>query len=196
MDEKARLRKVVLERRERADDRTAHSEAIGRLVTGLKEYAEASTISWFVGVKSEVMTLPMVADALAARRRVALPWVAPDELKLALVGSLEEVEPAPFGLLEPKEALRQDQARAVPPADVDFFVVPGVAFDRHGGRLGHGRGYYDRLLAHARPDATLAGLCFEVQLVDEVPMSGHDVRLDYVVTELGVYDATKGVRIG
>jgi 5-formyltetrahydrofolate cyclo-ligase len=122
--------------------------------------------------------------------------VAPDELKLALVGSLEEVEPAPFGLLEPKEALRQDQARAVPPADVDFFVVPGVAFDRHGGRLGHGRGYYDRLLAHARPDATLAGLCFEVQLVDEVPMSGHDVRLDYVVTELGVYDAAKGVRIG
>jgi 5-formyltetrahydrofolate cyclo-ligase len=196
MDEKARLRKVVLERRERADDRTAHSEAIGRLVTGLKEYAEASTISWFVGVKSEVMTLPMVADALAARRRVALPWVAPDELKLALVGSLEEVEPAPFGLLEPKEALRQDQARAVPPADVDFFVVPGVAFDRHGGRLGHGRGYYDRLLAHARPDATVAGLCFEVQLVDAVPMAEHDVRLDYVVTELGVYDATKGVRIG
>jgi 5-formyltetrahydrofolate cyclo-ligase len=196
MDEKARLRKVVLERRERADDRTAHSEAIGRFVTGLPEYAGARTISWFVGVKSEVMTLPMVADALAARRRVALPWVAPDELKLALVGSLEEVEPAPFGLLEPKEALRQDQARAVPPGDVDFFVVPGVAFDRHGGRLGHGRGYYDRLLAHARPDATLAGLCFEVQLVDEVPMLEHDVRLDYVVTEQGVYDAVRGVRIG
>lgn len=193
MDEKARLRTLVLDRRDRSDERLAHSSAIGRHVVGLPEYASARTISWFVGVKSEVMTLPMIADALAAGRRVALPWVSPAGLQLALVRSLEEVAPAPFGLLEPGENIRQDRARQVPPADVDFFAVPGVAFDRAGGRLGHGKAYYDRLLTQARPDACLAGLCFELQVVDAVPMEAHDIPMDYVVTEAAVY-GDSGVR--
>jgi 5-formyltetrahydrofolate cyclo-ligase len=184
----------MLERRDKANDRMAHSAAIGRHVTGLEEYAAAETIAWFVGVKSEVMTLPMIADALAARRRVALPWVGPDGLCLALVGSLEEVAPAPFGLLEPRDDIRQDLARQVAPDRVDFYVVPGVAFDRDGGRLGHGKAYYDRLLAQARADATLAGLCFEVQLVDQVPMAEHDIPMNYVVTEKRVYRGRRGSR--
>jgi 5-formyltetrahydrofolate cyclo-ligase len=184
----------MLERRDKANNRMAHSAAIGRHVTGLAEYAEAETIAWFVGVKSEVMTLPMIADALAARRRVALPWVSPDGICLALVGSLEEVAPAAFGLLEPRDDIRQDMARQVAPDRVDFYVVPGVAFDRDGGRLGHGKAYYDRLLAHARPDATLAGLCFEVQLVDRVPMAEHDIPMTYVVTEKQVYRGKWGSR--
>lgn len=194
MNEKARLRTLMLERRDKANDRMAHSAAIGRHVTGLAEYAAAETIAWFVGVKSEVMTLPMIADALAARRRVALPWVSPGGLCLALVGSLEEVAPAPFGLLEPRDEIRQDLARQVAPDKVDFYVVPGVAFDRDGGRLGHGKAYYDRLLARARPDATLAGLCFEVQLVDNVPMAEHDIPMNYVVTERQVYRGGRGSR--
>lgn len=194
MNEKARLRTLMLERRDKANDRMAHSAAIGRHVTGLAEYAAAETIAWFVGVKSEVMTLPMIADALAARRRVALPWVSPGGLCLALVGSLEEVAPAPFGLLEPRDEIRQDLARQVAPDKVDFYVVPGVAFDRDGGRLGHGKAYYDRLLAQARPDATLAGLCFEVQLVDNVPMAEHDIPMNYVVTERQVYRGGRGSR--
>lgn len=194
MTDKARLRSLMLDRRDKANDRMAHSAAIGRHVTSLPEYAAAETISWFVGVKSEVMTLPMIADALSARRRVALPWVSPDGLCLALVGSLEEVAPASFGLLEPRDDIRQDLARQVAPDRVDFFVVPGVAFDRHGGRLGHGKAYYDRLLAHARPDATLAALCFEVQLVDKVPMVEHDVPMNYVVTEKQVYTGDRGSR--
>ncbi len=194
MTDKARLRSLMLEQRDRANDRMAHSAAIGRHVTGLDEYAAAETISWFVGVKSEVMTLPMIADALAARRRVALPWVSPGGLRLALVGSLEEVAPAAFGLLEPTDEIRQDLARQVAPDRVDFYVVPGVAFDRDGGRLGHGKAYYDRLLAQARPDATLAGLCFEVQLVDTVPMAEHDIPMNYVVTEKQVYKGKRGSR--
>ncbi len=194
MDEKARLRAQLLEERDRAKDRMAHSAAIGRQVTGLEEYARAGTIAWFVGVKSEVMTLPMIGDALAARRRVALPWVTVEGLRLALIGSLEEVAPAGFGLLEPVESVRLDLARDVPADQVDFFAVPGVAFDREGGRLGHGKGYYDRLLTGARPDACLTGLCFEVQVVDKVPMEVHDIRLDIVVTERAIYRRASGVR--
>src|SRR5574338_466587 len=128
MNEKARLRSLMLERRDKANDRMAHSAAIGRHVTSLPEYAAAETISWFVGVKSEVMTLPMIADALSARRRVALPWVSPDGLCLALVGSLEEVAPASFGLLEPRDDI-PDRALSLP--EMDGAGLVGEDLDLH-----------------------------------------------------------------
>jgi 5-formyltetrahydrofolate cyclo-ligase len=66
-------------------------------------------------------------------------------------------------------------------------MVPGVAFDREGGRTGHGKGYYDKLLQHARPDAPLVALAFECQLFPEIPMQPHDIFMDAVVTEEAVY---------
>ena len=74
-------------------------------------------------------------------------------------------------------------------------IVPGVAFDRDGGRLGHGFGYYDKLLNRARPDAPLVALAFECQLFPQIPMQAHDVFMDKVVTESAVY-AGKGRRAG
>ena len=194
MDEKARLRALVLSQRDKAGDRLVHSAAIGRLLAGLPEYSRARTISWFVGVKSEVTTLPMIGDALGAGRHVALPCVTPAGLRLVRIESLDELVPAPFGLLEPALRFRQEPSRQVRPADVDFFAVPGVAFDKRGGRLGHGKAYYDGLLAQARPDACRAGLCFELQIVDQVPMEAHDIRMDFVVTEATVYGAERVAR--
>jgi len=62
-----------------------------------------------------------------------------------------------------------------------------VAFDRHGGRMGHGFGYYDKLLGHARADTPLVALAFECQLFDEIPTESHDIFMDRVVTEAAVY---------
>ncbi len=73
------------------------------------------------------------------------------------------------------------------PTDLDLIMVPGVAFDRNGGRTGHGKGYYDKLLQHARKDAPLVALAFECQLFDEIPMEPHDIFMDAVVTEVGVF---------
>ena len=70
-----------------------------------------------------------------------------------------------------------------------MIVVPGVAFDARGGRLGYGGGFYDRFLASAGEGAIRIGICFEVQVVDEVPMAGHDLRVDAVVTEQRVLRA-------
>ena len=67
--------------------------------------------------------------------------------------------------------------------ELDLLVIPGLAFDRQGGRLGYGKGYFDRLLPGARPDALLAAVAFECQLFDAVPMQPYDVRVDAVVTE-------------
>ncbi len=67
--------------------------------------------------------------------------------------------------------------------------MPGLAFDRRGGRLGYGKGYYDRLLHHVRSDATKAAVCFECQLLADIPLLDHDIRMDLVVTEQAVYHA-------
>jgi len=78
-------------------------------------------------------------------------------------------------------------AKHVDVEELDLIMVPGVAFDRRGGRSGHGMGYYDKLLEHARPDTPLVALAFECQLFEEVPTAEHDVYMDKVVTEAAVY---------
>ena len=66
-------------------------------------------------------------------------------------------------------------------------MVPGVAFDRRGARMGHGFGYYDKLLEHARPDTPLVALAFECQLFNEIPTQSHDIFMDKIITEQSIY---------
>ncbi|MGE3778676.1 MAG: 5-formyltetrahydrofolate cyclo-ligase, partial [Pirellulaceae bacterium] len=83
--------------------------------------------------------------------------------------------------------LRSVGSKRVSIDKLDLIMVPGVAFDRRGARTGHGKGYYDKLLEHARPDTPLVALAFECQLFDEIPMASHDVFMDLVITEMSVY---------
>lgn len=186
-ERKAELRREVLGRRALERDREEKSLAIGHRILALPDYTHAGTVAWFVGVGTEVMTLPFIETALEERRRVAVPWVADGDIRLFRLLAVDELQPAGFGLLEPAAELRSDPARFIPPEEVDFFVVPGVAFDRRGGRLGHGKGYYDRLLRAARPQVSRTGIGFDSQLVEAVPMGPGDVWLHRVVTELGVH---------
>jgi 5-formyltetrahydrofolate cyclo-ligase len=189
MPEKTRLRREILARREAETGRRERSRAIVARILSLPEYREAELISIFVGVGSEVETFPLIESALATGKRIAVPWVDGRELRLFELSSVGELAPAPFGLLEPPPDLRADTSRAVAPADVDLFVGPGLAFDRHGGRLGHGRGYYDGLLALARPGTPFIAAAFECQMVDAVPMTERDVRLHGVATERALHRA-------
>ena len=70
---------------------------------------------------------------------------------------------------------------------LDLIMVPGVAFTREGARMGHGKGYYDKLLQHARADAPLVALAFECQLFPEIPVQAHDIYMDKIITERAVY---------
>ena len=83
--------------------------------------------------------------------------------------------------------LRSLPAKRVSPDEIDLVMVPGVAFDRTGGRMGHGFGYYDKLLEHARHDAPLVALAFECQLFPEIPTQSHDIFMDKLITEASVY---------
>ena len=185
-DEKARLRQEMQALRLALPERDRRSAEIHARVMALPYWASAAVVSSFVGVKSEVATLPLIAAAFAAGKRVAVPVVEGGRLQLYRIEGVEELQPAPFGLLEPPKELRRKHRRVVS-TTVSLFIVPGLAFDRAGGRLGYGKGYYDTLLAGTKPVVPKVGIGFEAQMVPEVPMGPTDVRLPIIVTEAGTY---------
>ena len=190
---KAALREAMLERR-RALDAEAHRElsaAIGERLRGDERYRDARVLHSYIDARdNEVATRDLVQVSLRAGRRVVCPRALPGgRLEHYEIGSLEDLEPGRFGLLEPPP----DPARAVDPSAIDLVLVPGIVFDREGFRAGFGGGYYDRFLAAI--DAPSIGLAFALQLVDRVPREAHDVPVDAIVTEHEVIDC-RAVRAG
>ena len=154
--------------------------------TALPAYAAAKTVMWYVDAGSEVRTRHTLPEALTHGKRVVVPWcvVETNELELFLLEDMSELVEGAYKILEPKAELRELASKKVRPADLDLVMVPGTAFDMRGGRMGQGKGYYDRLLANARSDAPLVALAFDCQIFEEIPVAGHDVFMDAVLTEL------------
>ncbi|MDR7416124.1 MAG: 5-formyltetrahydrofolate cyclo-ligase [Armatimonadota bacterium] len=189
---KEELRRRIIRGRAAEPDKEAKSRAILERVFRLPPFRQARTVLFYVDAGSEVRTRAFIPRAMALGKRVAVPYCARDEqgqdaLRLFLLQDLQELEPGAFGILEPKPELRGYPERALAAQEVDMVLVPGVVFDRRGGRIGHGWGYYDRLLRSVRPDCWLVGLAYECQVVEEVPMEPRDVFVDLVVTERAVY---------
>ena len=115
-----------------------------------------------------------------------MPYCDSDELGLFHLTAIEQLETGTFGILEPAPELRTAGSSRVQPDALDLIVTPGVAFDTSGGRLGYGRGYYDRLLARRRPEVAAIALAFQTQLFPEIPRSQTDVPVDAIVTEQSV----------
>jgi len=161
--------------------RQEKSAAIARRIIGWRRFADAGTILAFLSSRSEVLTEPIIAAALAGGKVVAAPrtLLAEKRLEFRRVRAIPgEVEPGAFGILEPKV-----EAPLVEPAAADLVLVPGLAFDEQGYRLGYGGGFYDRLLAHPAVHAAAAGLAFEEQLIAGSPRGESDVPVGWVVTE-------------
>lgn len=185
---KQQIREQAHAARNAQPDKEALSGQIVDRFMALPEYARARTVLFYVDVRSEVRTRQHFPAALASGKRIVIPYCVDGELELFHLESMEELAIGMYKILEPKPELRTVPEKKVPVAELDLIMVPGVAFDRKGGRSGHGKGYYDKLLEHARPDAPLVALAFECQMFDEVPTAGHDVYMDKVVTEAAVYE--------
>jgi len=153
--------------------------------TALPAYAAATTVMWYVDAGSEVRTRHTLPAALTHGKRVVVPWcvVETNQLELFLLEDMSELVEGAYKILEPKADLRELPAKRVRPDELDLVMVPGTAFDPRGGRMGQGKGYYDRLLSNARADAPLVALAFECQIFDEIPVAPHDVFMDAVLTE-------------
>lgn len=142
----------------------------------LRDHPELRTIAIFAALPGEPDLLPLLA--LHPSRRWVFPRVVGDGLCFHLVREPGgELVKGAFGVREPA-----DELEVVDPREIDAFLCPGLAFDRHGGRLGRGRGFYDRALATARPGAVRIGVAFDHQLIDEVPTADHDIRMDEILS--------------
>jgi 5-formyltetrahydrofolate cyclo-ligase len=185
--EKQRLRAEVHARRPKQPDKDRLSRLICAKFAALGEYADAATVMFYMHARSEVRTQPLLTTALDGDKRIVVPYCAGDRLELFWLRAMEELAPGAFGILEPKTELRDRSERKVEAAQLDLVMVPGVAFDAGGGRVGHGRGYYDRFLRHVRPDVLLVALAFECQMFPRVPVQPHDVTMHKIITEKTVY---------
>lgn len=192
-EEKEALRRRVLVIRDglSAGAVAAMSGEIVRRLTALSEIRAAATLMVYLGFGSEVMTEGLIRWAWSAGKRVVVPLCAPGRCLIPCrIEGFEEVEAGHYGIREPKAVCR----RPVEPGGIDAVVVPAVAFDRRGGRVGYGGGYYDRFLPRA-PQAARIGAAFAVQIVAAVPAGGLDVPMDMVVTEEGTIPS-RAIRLG
>ena len=185
---KQELRERVRAERRAQADKDRLSERICRRLAGLPEYEQAATVLFFVGVRNEVRTQPFLIEACRSGKRVVVPYCVNGLLQLFHLREVEELAPGTFGVLEPRAELRNLPEREVDVAEVDLIVVPGLAFDLGGGRIGYGKGYYDRLLHQSRCDTRFVALAFQCQVIGEIPMTDHDVFMHRIVTEEAVYD--------
>jgi 5-formyltetrahydrofolate cyclo-ligase len=163
-----------------ADQRQAKSEAIAQRLISWEVFAGARTVFAFVSIRSEVRTRPIIAAALAQGTVVGVPrtLLAQKRLEFRRVRDLTaDLVPGPFGLAEPGP-----DAPLVEASAADLILVPGLAFDERGYRVGYGGGFYDRLLAVAT-GAVAAGLAFEEQLIERVPDWERDRPVGWVVTD-------------
>ena len=160
-------------------DRRSQEASLAQALPGLPGWHEARIVLLYVSAfPEEVPTGPLLAMAYDAGKRVILPRVDRRERRLrlhAVIDPVRELAPGVLGILEPHPSLPETSADSV-----DWALVPGLAFDDRGYRLGRGAGHYDRLLPTMRPDAVCWSLCLGCQLVPRLPVEPHDVAVDGV----------------
>jgi 5-formyltetrahydrofolate cyclo-ligase len=158
--------------------RAAAREADGVVlkIESLPEFTSASTIALYCSLPDEPSTTEMLRRWQCVKR-LALPVITRDgEMTFREYTAPESLTPGPYGIHAPHEG------REIPPQEIDLMLVPGLAFDSAGRRLGRGKGYYDRYLAHpAAAHIHKVGLCHPEALIPEVPAEPHDIIMDKVV---------------
>ena len=175
---KKELRKWVAERKAACEptQRAEWSQAVCERVLRTEVWAAAKVVLLYHSLPDELDTALLLKEGMKAGKQVLLPVVVGDELELRVYEHEEAMRRGPFGILEPT-------GRRLPETEydrVDLVIVPGLAFDSRGYRLGRGKGYYDRLLPKLR-NACKVGVCWPVQWVEQVPCEVYDVRMDVVI---------------
>jgi 5-formyltetrahydrofolate cyclo-ligase len=160
-------------------DRAAHSSAIRDRLTNLPEFHRARTVMGFFSTHEEPDLDPLLATLHGRQARFAAPrnnWTS-REITPCLITSLQDAVAARHGLREPGPA-----APSIQMPEIDLVIIPGVAFDALGNRLGRGGGFYDRFLGRPDVHALRVAVAFDLQIVADVPALPHDARMDVILT--------------
>jgi 5-formyltetrahydrofolate cyclo-ligase len=178
---KRSLRQQMLARRRSLgnDEWLASSSLAQRNLLSLEEYRRSACIALYAPAHNEADTADILAASFSAGKRVLYPAVCGERMVFRQVEGLASLERGAFGILEPCPTGIDHHAD-----EADLIVVPGVAFDQDGHRIGYGKGFYDRFLRHPGRSAHLVGLCHDFQLIDgHIPAEGHDIRMEIIVTD-------------
>ena len=188
---KAEIRATVLELRDAlapAVRLECSHVALGRIRT-MDTFQSAGVVMAYFGFGSEIDTAALLQATLQSGKRLVLPKInrAANQLDIFAVENLQtDLKSGVWGIQEPDT----DICTPVAPSELDFVLVPGVAFDRNGGRIGYGKGFYDKLLAschNAGSHPSIVAAAFDMQVIDTIPMESHDVRISAIATETGCW---------
>ncbi len=202
--ERGQLREQMKERRRALapEEIVQKSAAIREKVLSMPELEQAELVCMYLSYGKEVDTRPLVAQLVAMGKRVAVPKVlGPGAMEFYCIQSLADCVPGAYGILEPKggltvvspdvamlpdmtdtkaEALQSREAHPV-------MLLPGLAFDHNGARMGYGGGYYDRYLARY-PQLIKIALAYEFSVLAKLPIEPHDIPVDYIITEEQIWN--------
>lgn len=181
---KKATRKQILDSRKNMskEEVETKSEAISNLLFDTDFYKDSSVIMAYIDFRNEVETETIIKKALSDKKRVVIPISVVETRQLILSEIIDydkELTSGTYGILEPKPEF----IREIEPDLIDLVLVPGVAFDRKGFRIGYGAGYYDRFLERVRPEIPKIALSFELQIVEDAFPDQHDFPVEYVITE-------------
>jgi len=176
------LRQEVLAKRDAISQATRQAYTVDLLVniSSLPEWKKANTVLLYLGIKTEFDPTPLVEAALSMEKTVVLPRIlkAENRLEIRQIQSLDQdLVSGVWGLREPDPS----SCPEIEPAKLDFVLVPGVAFDLQGNRMGYGAGFYDRLLSDQKLMAPRVSAFFPEQLVLQVPQEPHDLPVDIMI---------------
>jgi 5-formyltetrahydrofolate cyclo-ligase len=174
--DKVQLRKDIREKKRAMSDEdiSLRSHRLCQLFVGSQAYQEAKTIYGYLPYNQEVRTWEALSQAMSDGKRVAVPKVCGDEMKFIYITNFSQVETGYCGIPEPiaDEPVADDKTALV--------LMPGLAFDREGHRIGYGGGFYDRFLS-AEPEHPTLALCYDFQIRDSLPTEEFDIPVDTVI---------------
>jgi len=184
---KANIRCMKLDARKKLtpDEICSKSAAICSKLLALWDFEQAGLVMAYMDFRNEVSTGDFIRESIRRGKRLALPVVAnaggrARELLAYEISSIDgDLKEGAYGIYEPDPG----KTKKADTAEIDFIVVPCVAFDTSKFRVGYGAGYYDRFMKKLRPGCTRIGLAFDLQLADKIPAETHDVALDMIITE-------------
>lgn len=180
------LRKEILKKRENiniTEKKDMDKEILNRLLES-KYYNEARNIFIYISYGSEINTKDIINKALKQNKRIYVPRTEfrTRVMDAVEISSLDKLTENSYGILEPSETHKH-----IDPNELDLILVPGVAFDRKGGRIGYGAGFYDRYFKKINCDnikrITKLALAYDFQVIDKVPMDKLDIPVDCIITE-------------
>lgn len=177
---KVRLRQELKSSRESvgATQRKAAAIAAEAKIVHLPEWQNAKVVCLYASFQGELPTTQLLQNLLNSEKRCVLPKVNSEgQPELYEIKSFQDLELSSLEILEPKI-----NCPRINPTQIDFFLVPGIGFDRRGNRLGHGAGFYDRLLAQASPTTYFLGYGYDFQVVDAIPHEAHDIVMHAIAT--------------